>query len=65
MECFDFMRDRVWKKLNGWKDNLLPRGGKEVLLKSIIQSIPTYIMSLFQLPKELCDELEVMMNKFW
>ena len=29
------------------------------------QSIPTYTMSVFQLPLKLCDELDALCAKFW
>lgn len=29
------------------------------------QSIPTYVLSLFLLPKGVCDDLEKMLNRFW
>ena len=37
---------------------MLSRGGKEVLIKAVAQSIPIYSMGVFQLPKKLCDELD-------
>ena len=44
---FSFLKDRVWKKLQGWKCMLLSRAGKEILIKAMAQSIPTYTMSVF------------------
>ena len=32
---FAYLKDRVWKKLQGWKGMLLSRAGKEILIKAI------------------------------
>ena len=44
---------------------MLSRAGKEVLIKAVAQSIPTYTMGVFLLPVKLCDELNAMCAKFW
>jgi len=44
---------------------MLSKAGKEILTKAIALSIPTYTMSVFQLPLKLCDELDAMCAKFW
>ena len=62
---FSNLKDRVWKKLQGGKGKMLSRAGKEVLIKAVAQSIPTYSMGVFQLPKKLCDELDSMCANFW
>ena len=64
-QTFSFLKDRVWKKLQGWKGLLLSRAGKEVLIKAVAQSISTYTMGVFQLPIKLCDELNSMCARFW
>nr|XP_023899904.1 uncharacterized protein LOC112011799 [Quercus suber] len=64
-QSFSYIKERVWKKLQGWKEKLLSQAGREVLIKSIIQAIPTYTMSCFKLPKGLIKELEIMIRKFW
>ena len=44
---------------------MLSKAGREILIKAVAQSIPTYTMSVFQLPLKLCDELDSMCAKFW
>ena len=53
-QVFAFVKDRVWKKLKGWKEKYLSRAGKEVLIKSVVQVIPSYVMSCFELPQGMC-----------
>ena len=62
---FAEVKERVVKKLTGWKGKLLSIGGREILVKDVAQAVPTYIMSCFQLPKTLCKDLENMMRNFW
>ena len=44
------LKERVWKRVKGWKEKLLSKGGKEILIKAIAQSIPTYTMGCFKIP---------------
>ena len=64
-DVFAEVKERVARKLSGWKEKLLSMGGREILIKAVAQAIPTYTMSCFLLPKSLCDEIEGMMRKFW
>ena len=62
---FSYLKDRIWKKLQGWKGLVLSKASKEILIKAVAQSIPTYTMSVFQLPLKLCDELDALCVKYW
>ena len=43
-ESLNYIRERVWNKLQGWKERLLYQAGKEVFLKVVVQAIPTFAM---------------------
>ncbi|KAK3188416.1 hypothetical protein Dsin_027977 [Dipteronia sinensis] len=64
-QLFKNIKDLVWDKIKGWRSSLLSVGGKEVLLKAILQAIPTYSMSLFQLSKSLIREIQRLCYRFW
>ena len=64
-EVFAEIKEKVAKKLSGWKEKMLSIGGKEILIKAVAQAIPTYAMSCFLLPKGLCDEIEGIIRRFW
>lgn len=59
------LKGQIWDKMHGWKEKFLSQARKEVLLKAVIQAIPTYTMSVFQLPKTLCRYINSIMSKFW
>lgn len=48
----------------GWEGKLLSQVSREVLIKAVIQAIPTYVMGCYKLPLGLCNEIEVMVKKF-
>ena len=49
----------------GWKEKLLSQVGREVVLKAVVQAIPSFAMSCFKLPVGLCNDIESMIRKFW
>jgi hypothetical protein len=65
MSNFNFLTGRLWKHLNGWSDRPLSRAGKETLLKSVAQAIPTYVMSCFQIPLSICERMRKAISNLW
>ena len=61
---FNYIKERVWRKIQGWEGKLLSQAGKEVLIKSVIQAIPTYTMGCFKIPLGLCNDIEAMKKSF-
>ncbi|XP_060972577.1 uncharacterized protein LOC115717978 [Cannabis sativa] len=59
-----FLSDRLKKRIQGWEGKILFRANKEVLLKTIAQSLPNYAMRIFLLPLDTCKELERLMARF-
>lgn len=62
---FASIKERIWKKLQGWKEKFLSRAGKEVLIKAVIQAIPTYLMCIFRISDRVINEINSMIAKFW
>ncbi|XP_027082670.1 uncharacterized protein [Coffea arabica] len=64
-QVFNYIKERVMGKIKGWKEKLLSKAGKEVLLKSVILAMPAYAMSCCRLPKSLCQDISGEMARFW
>ena len=52
MSTFRELQEKVTKRVMGWKEKHISNVGREVLIKTIAQAIPTYSMSLFKIPKQ-------------
>ena len=63
-QTFWQLKEKVANKLSVWKEIFLSMVGKEILIKTVVQAIPTHAMSCFLLPKSLCDDLNSMVSKF-
>lgn len=55
-----YIKEAVQKKISGWQTRFLTEAGKETLIKAVV-----YSMNVFQLPVELCSEIDSMMARFW
>jgi hypothetical protein len=62
---FAYLKDIIWKRVNSWRGRALSRARKEVMIKSVLQAIPSYVMSVYLLPESTIREIERMMNSFW
>ncbi|XP_019179229.1 PREDICTED: uncharacterized protein LOC109174447 [Ipomoea nil] len=62
---FAYIEQKLKQRFGTWNKRLLSRAGKEVLLKSVAQAMPTYTMSIFLIPITLCASLERLMNIYW
>ncbi|XP_048622886.1 uncharacterized protein LOC106383217 [Brassica napus] len=64
-KLFAFLKDNLMHRVNGWTCRCLSKGGKEVMIKSILLALPTYVMSTFLLPLEICENLASAIAQFW
>nr|AAP53315.2 retrotransposon protein, putative, unclassified [Oryza sativa Japonica Group] len=64
-KIFSYLKERIWQRIQGWKEKLLSRAGKEILIKAVAQVIPTFAMGCFELTKDLCDQISKMIAKYW
>ncbi|CAM8918014.1 unnamed protein product [Rhodiola kirilowii] len=62
---FRSLEERILRKVGDWKHRFLSSAGREVLIKSVLQSIPNYPMSCFKLPVTLCRKLVKDFLRFW
>lgn len=60
-----YVKDRLLSRIQVWDKQLLSKGGKEILLKTVAQPLPNYAMSVFKLPFDFCNDREKLMCKFW
>ena len=64
-KAFSYIKERIWNKIQGWKEKLLSKAGKEILIKACAQAIPVYTMTCFDITKSLCEEINSVISRFW
>ncbi|CAL1356041.1 unnamed protein product [Linum trigynum] len=64
-ELFVYLKDRVRKKLSGWKERTMSIAAREVLIKSVAQAQLTYTMSVFKVLDGVIDEIHGLITQFW
>jgi len=50
-QMFTSVLQRVSMKLEGWKEHIVSKRGKEILLKSLVQALPHYVISILSRPE--------------
>ena len=61
---FNFILDRVKRKLAGWKANLLSMAGRAVLIQASSSTILAYVMQSYLLPEKVLEGLDRVNKKF-
>ncbi|XP_039161281.1 uncharacterized protein LOC120289944 [Eucalyptus grandis] len=64
-DMFAWILARVNSKLSSWKEKLLSKAGKEILIKAVVQAIPQYAMSIYKIPISICKAIEKKVASFW
>lgn len=62
---FAFVKDRIWMRISSSSTRTLYEARKEVMIKSVHESIPSFVMSTYMLPPFICEEIERIMNSYW
>ena len=57
--------DKIEKKLSWWRTNLLPKAGRLVLIRIILNSPPNYYLSLFKMSKAISKKIISLQSKFF
>ena len=57
--------EKLVKRSDGWKGSVLSIGGRTVLIKSCLSSIPIYCMSMYLLPKTIIKRLDRTRKRFF
>jgi hypothetical protein len=65
MKTFEYMKDKVWRRIRGWMEHMLSRTGMDMLIKSCAQAIPTFAMYCFDLTRPLCEQISATICRFW
>ncbi|WMV28378.1 hypothetical protein MTR67_021763 [Solanum verrucosum] len=64
-EIWNGVVERCEKRLSRWKSQYLSRGGRLVLINSVLDALPTYLMPVFPLPAKVEERIDALRRNFW
>lgn len=56
--------EKIERKIQGWKERLISRGGRLQLINSVLSSIPIYFMTSFLLPQWVIQRIDKIRRTF-
>lgn len=62
---FEELINKIRDKVSGWKTRLLSAGGKLILLKHVLSSLPIYLLSVLQVPKSVLGAINIILSTFF
>ena len=62
---FQPVKEKFAKRLGGWNERFMAMGSKEILIKTVSQALPIYIMSIFILPVGFHEDYMKIIRDFW
>ena len=57
--------DKIQCRLASWKAKILSRAGRLTLIKSVLNSMPVYYMSMFKMPKGVASKIVSIQRRFF
>ncbi|XP_077239712.1 uncharacterized protein LOC143880611 [Tasmannia lanceolata] len=61
---WDPIVERIERRLDTWKRNLVSKGGRLTLIKAVLSNIPIYQLSLFKCPVYVAKRIEQIQRRF-
>ena len=61
---WNFILENFERKLAEWKKLYLSKGGRLILLKGTLSSLPTYFLSLFIIPTHVVNKIKKLQRDF-
>jgi hypothetical protein len=56
--------DKARSRLQGWQGRLLNPAGRRELVRSVLSSLPTYMLTALKVPKQLLEDLDKTKRRF-
>ena len=51
IQVFSFVQERLANRINGWTFKFFSKGGKDVIIISVVMALPNHVMSCYRLQK--------------
>lgn len=64
IQYFSNIATKIIQKVSSWNSTLLSAGGKIILIKHVLTSIPTHLLSICQPPKTILTQMERVFANF-
>ena len=62
---WQIIKNRIEKRLSGWKGKMLSAGGRLILINLVLSSLPMLMMSFFELPKGVLEKIDGFRSRFY